>query len=230
MASRFVLVATLILPSLALAADPVFSGPQAGEKLAAFKVKTPFGKEAGKEFELNSKESTGPVLIVFFHEKDRPAFNLSNALLRFAVSRKKSGLKASVVFLTDDMTATTNWLNLIQRYFPEGVDVGVSPDGIEGPGAYGLNRNVKLTVLVGKDGKVTDNFALVQPSTQADGPKILKAVIKNIGGGDVPDITQFARLPRAKPTQRPKPGTRPKDNPSRKPNTDRKDAPAPKRD
>lgn len=216
MTSRFALIATLILPSIAFAADPVFSGPQAGEKMAAFKVKVPFGKAVGKELELNSAGSKEPVLIVFFHEKDRPAFHLSNALLRFAASRKKSGLKASVVFLTDDITATNNWLNLIQRYFPEGVDVGVSAEGIEGPGAYGLNRNVKLTVLVGKDGKVTDNFALVQPSTQADGPKILKAIVKNIGG-EVPDINKFARLPRAKPTKRPAPATRPNDNPKGKP-------------
>ena len=49
------------------------------------------------------------------------------------------------------------------------VPVGVSVDGLEGPGSYGLNRNVTLTVLVGKAGRVRANFALVQPS-DADGP------------------------------------------------------------
>ena len=55
-------------------------------------------------------------------------------------------------------------------------------EGKEGPGSYGLNRNVTLTILVGKEGKVTANFALVQPSTQADLPKILEEVAKVAGG------------------------------------------------
>ena len=70
--------------------------------------------------------------------------------------------------------------------------MGISADGLEGPGSYGLNRNVALTVLVGKDNKVTGNFALVQPSVQADGPKIFQAIVAALGGGEVPDITQFS--------------------------------------
>jgi uncharacterized protein (TIGR00369 family) len=35
-----------------------------------------------------------------------------------------------------------------------------------------LNRNVTLTVIVAKDQVVTANFPLVQPSVQADAPKI----------------------------------------------------------
>src|SRR5262249_22224448 len=60
--------------------------------------------------------------------------------------------------------------------------LGISLDGREGPGSYGLNRNVTLTILVGKNDKVTANFALVQPSIQADLPKILEAVAKVAGG------------------------------------------------
>jgi len=39
---------------------------------------------------------------------------------------------------------------------------GISPDGEEGPGSYGLNRKMTLTILVANKGKVTANFALVQ--------------------------------------------------------------------
>ena len=55
--------------------------------------------------------------------------------------------------------------------------MGVSVDGAEGPGAWGLNREVAMTVVVGKDGKATANFALVQPSVQSDGPKIFAAML-----------------------------------------------------
>ena len=68
----------------------------------------------------------------------------------------------------------------------------ISQDGVEGPGVYGLNRNVTLTILVGKEGKATANFALVQPSIQADGPKILKAIADVSGGGKVPSIEELS--------------------------------------
>jgi len=71
------------------------------------------------------------------------------------------------------------------------VMLGISDEGREGPGAYGLNRNVTLTVLVGKDNKVTANFALVQPSAQADGPKIAKAIVDVLGGGPVPSLAEL---------------------------------------
>jgi hypothetical protein len=84
-------------------------------------------------------------------------------------------------------------MNRIPRYFPEGVTIGISPEGQEGPGAYGLNRNVALTVLVGTEDKVTANFALVQPSVQADGPRIIAAIVDVLGGGEVPDVSEFSQ-------------------------------------
>ncbi|MDA1015722.1 MAG: hypothetical protein O3A00_14870 [Planctomycetota bacterium] len=207
------LIATLVFtfaqPTMAEDAKPVFSGPQKGEKLAALKLKGVFGKQADQVQDLIAAAKGKPVVIVFFHEKTRPAFNLTNAVMRFAATRKKDGLHGSIVFLAEDATEMTTWLNRIQRYFPEGINVGISPDGLEGPGAYGLNRNVNLTVLIGKDGKVTDNFALVQPSTESDGPKIFKAIVDVLGGGEVPPVSRFARLPNAKAPQKPAPKRKP---------------------
>src|SRR5262249_34983259 len=60
--------------------------------------------------------------------------------------------------------------------------VGISLQGIEGPGAYGLNRNVTLTILVAKNNIVTANFALVQPSLPGDAERVLREVVKLIGG------------------------------------------------
>ncbi|HVJ67809.1 MAG TPA: hypothetical protein VM510_07495, partial [Caulifigura sp.] len=67
---------------------------------------------------------------------------------------------------------------------------GISMDGREGPGAYGLNRKVTLTILVGKEGRVTGNFALVQPSLNSDLPRILDSVVA-VAGGKAPKLEEL---------------------------------------
>lgn len=72
--------------------------------------------------------------------------------------------------------------------------IGVSPDGREGPGSYGLNRKMTLTILVAKDNKVAANFALVQPSLQADLPKVLESIVK-VAGGKIPKLEDLDGMP-----------------------------------
>ena len=50
--------------------------------------------------------------------------------------------------------------------------VGLSPDGAEGPGNFGLNKECMMTIVMAKDNVVTANFALVQPGI-ADAPKVI---------------------------------------------------------
>lgn len=186
------LVLVTVAPAVASADEAVFSGPQVGEKLPPFTMRAIVGQDAGKGVDLVARADGKPTLLIFVHERTRPTFGLANALMRFASTRKSAGLVRGMIFLTDDATQTETWMNRIPQYFVKDAPVGISTDGAEGPGAYGLNRNVALTVLVGVEGQVTANFALVQPSVQADGPKILKAVVDVTGGGQVPDITEFA--------------------------------------
>lgn len=174
------------------AADPVFSGPQVGEKLPPFKVQGVFGDLAAQEIDLVERADGKSIALIFVHERTRPGFALTNAVMKYAATRADKGLLSSVVYLTEDATATEKWVNLVQKNLPQGVIHAISMNGIEGPGAYGLNRNVSLTVLVGQEGKVTANFALVQPSLQADGPKILEAIVKASGGGKVPTVAEIA--------------------------------------
>ena len=169
----------------------MFSGPQVGEKLPLFEATGVFGDLDGKKIDLIQQAGDKPVALIFVHARTRPAFGLTNLVMKFATTRSKAGLQNGVVFLTEDPTATTAWMRQVEKYFPKGATYGFSPDGVEGPGAYGLNRNVTLTVLIGKGGKVTANFALVQPSIQADGPKILKAIVDVTGGGKVPSIEEL---------------------------------------
>ncbi len=203
----FSLGVCLLLSQVSFAADdPVFSGPQVGEALPPLTMRVILGADAGREVDIVATADGKPTLLLFVHERTRPAFGLANALMRFASTRESAGLVRALIFLDDDPTQSETWLKQIPQYFVKDAPVGVSADGEEGPGAYGLNRNVSVTVLVATGGKVTANFALVQPSVQADGPRILKALVEVTGGGDVPDITEFAgqRMTDQRPTQDPK--------------------------
>jgi hypothetical protein len=187
---------------LALAATPLlaedkpaeFSGPQVGEKLTPFTTKAILGDEAGKEIDLVKAAAGKPVLIVFVHERNRPTVGLARLLGLYAATKKEAGLTSGVVFLTADSTATEEWMKLAKGALPGGVPVGISTDGQEGPGAYGLNRKVQMTILVGKEDKVTANFALVQPSVQADAPNIAQAIVDAVGGGKGPTIEELQKL------------------------------------
>ena len=169
----------------------VFSGPQVGEPLPGFEMKIAFGTNAGKELDLITQAEEKPIVMIFVHQRSRPAFGLANAVMRYCNQEGGDKLARGICFLTADPTDTQNWLEKIQKYFPAGTPVGYSLEGVEGPGAYGLNRNVQLTVLVGKSKQVAANFALVQPGAHADGPQILEAIAAAIGDKEKPDINKY---------------------------------------
>ena len=168
----------------------IFSGPQVGEKLVGFQVRGVYGDAEGKKFDVVSDSQGRPMLLVFVHKRTRPSIATARALMKFVEMRKKDKLFGAVVLLTDDLTATAAWTKRARRALPQNVPIGISVDGLEGPGAYGLNRKVTLTVLVARDGKVAANFPLVQPSLQADAPRVLASVVKLIGG-KVPTLAQL---------------------------------------
>ncbi len=192
----------LLLAGVTAAEDPIFSGPQVGEKLSPFKVKGVLDHDAGKDLDFVTTAKGKPIVLVFVHQLDRPTIGFTRSLTAYTKSRSKDGLTTGVVWLSDDATEAENTIKRIKHALTEGVAIGISPDGREGPGAYGLNRKVALTILVGNKDRVTANFALVQPSLQADLPKVLAAIVKQ-AGGSVPKVEDI-------------PGVRPmKDRPSR---------------
>ncbi len=175
--------------------DPVFSGPQVGEALPPLPIERVLSKSDGERLDLVERAAGKPTLVIFFHARTRPGFALTRALLQYANKKQDTGLQPSIVFLADDVSETRKWIETIQKLLPSEVTYGVSHDGIEGPGAYGLNRNMTLTVLVANEGKVTGNFALIQPQLQADGPKILQAIADVTGGGPLPTVDELLQAP-----------------------------------
>ena len=171
--------------------EEIFSGPQVDENLTAFNARGVLGNLAGKKFDLVTDANGKPTAIIFVHQVTRPSVGLTRLIMNYAAKRAKDGLKSGVVFLTDDPTDTANWMKRARNALPKDVAVGVSIDGQEGPGAYGLNRNVTMTVLIAKENKVTANYALVQPSVQSDALKIARSIVDVLGGGKVPTLAQL---------------------------------------
>lgn len=176
----------LFLLCSGLFAQEEFSGPQPGEPLPDAKVKVIFGPDQGKTIQLAEQIAEKPSLLFFVHEVTRPSVGLVRTVTNYASQRSDDGMVVHLVFLTADPTETENWTNRARHALPKDINVCVSLDGIEGPGAYGLNRKMQVTGLVSRDRKVVDNFALVQPSLQADALKIAQAVAKALGDQQMP--------------------------------------------
>lgn len=175
-----------LLFSALLCFQDEFSGPQKEELLPDCRVKVIFGPAAGKEMNLLKEIAEKPNLILFVHEVTRPSVGLARTVANYAGKRRKDGLVSNVIFLTSDPTETENWMNRAKRALPQGMNVSISVDGIEGPGAFGLNRKMQVTGIVANKNKVTANFAIVQPSVQADAQKICQEIAKVLGDKKMP--------------------------------------------
>ncbi len=173
------LSSVLVAATLVAADDPVFSGPQAGEKLTPFKVITVYGDNAGKEADPVALMKGKPAFLIFIHKLTRPGIALTRGLTAYANANEEHGATAMIVWLDDDKAKAEAYLNRAKPSLKFTVPVGVSVDGGEGPGAYGLNRNVEQTILIVKDNKVAANFALVQPSV-SEAAKIAAELAKLI--------------------------------------------------
>ncbi|MFK7734656.1 MAG: hypothetical protein AB8B50_01425 [Pirellulaceae bacterium] len=180
-------VATLTFTVAANAQEAVYSGPQPAEKLPSFKAFLLRGDSIEKNDVDGQKTAVDPiklagsepVVLIFWHQLGRPGFALLRTITQYSLSKTDDGLRTSVCLLTDDPEAK-KFQGAI-RLLPPKLSVSVPEGGADGPGSYGLNRNVRMTILIGKAGKVTDNFALVQPSVKVDAPKIAAAIAKALG-------------------------------------------------
>jgi len=170
--------------------EEVFSGPQVGEEILPFELTLALGESAGQVVDPVAIAKGGPLLLVFLHDVNRQSVSMTRVLAEYARSRSKDGLHTSVILLSDDATGAKSTLKRIEHALAKDVATGVSMDGREGPGSYGLNRTVQLTILMANKNRVTANFALIQPSLQVDLPKVAEAIVAQIGG-PVPKLDQL---------------------------------------
>jgi hypothetical protein len=152
--------------------DPKYSGPQKGEKAPGFKV---FDVGTRQETDYLAAGKGAPTLLVFIHELTRPGAALIRALDEVGQIKQARGLRTHFVSLSEDRDGAERHLPQVVKSINLRSPLGISLDGKEGPGAYGLNREVMLTILVVKDHQVAANFAIVSPN-ETDAPRIKAAV------------------------------------------------------
>jgi len=159
-----------------------FSGPQLGEQLPPLKVRIVIGDNAGEDVDIVSDAKGKPIFLIFMNEWNEQVAELMRVITLYAEQREKPELVAAVVWLTSDASDLETRLKRARPHMPKKTPVGISLEGPEGPGAYGLNRHVQMTILITDHNVVTSNFALVQPSINGDSVAVLRELVKVIGG------------------------------------------------
>ncbi len=162
----------LMLALLLSLQDPKLSGPQPGEKTPGFKV-FDIGSREEKDYVAEGKGA--PSVLVFIHELTRPCASLMRALDEVGRIKQARGLRTTFISLSEDRDGAERHLPQVIKSLNLKCPMGISLDGKEGPGAYGLNREVMLTILVARDNKVAANFSIVSPN-ETDAPRIKEAI------------------------------------------------------
>ena len=160
-----------------------FSGPQPGESLPPLPAVGIHGELAEKDFDPVELAAGKPQVLVIM-EAGGVAVRGLFGMARFSsvVAKKaKNGVHVSAVFLGDDPSQIARSAKNYAGRLAERLDaLGISPDGRDGPGAYGLNRNVAQTIIFARDGKVTHNFVFPQGMLYPD-PHVLGALAAVVG-------------------------------------------------
>ncbi len=216
--ARIVLVAFMLLLAdrgRTAAAEPVFSGPQVGERATPFTVVDLATDAGGATRDPAAAAGGEPAALIFVHSLERSLVPLLRSVDQYGATNR-ARLRTEIVFLAADRLAgeqraraATGSLRLQGR-------TGFSPDGAEGPGNYGLNPNCLMTILGIRSNRVAANFALVQPGI-ADAPAVIAALAKLCGDTNPPTAEALlaqatagrGAMARRPPTDRP--GEKPAD-------------------
>lgn len=192
-------VALGVLVGATRAADPVFSGPQPGEKTTGFSVLDLTAGKPGETTRDPVADADGaPTVLVFVHGIERSLVPLLKAVDEYG-ARQSGRLRTEVVFLAGDRIAGLQRVRAASGSLRLRSRVGLSVDGAEGPGNYGLNRDCLMTVVAARDNGVVTNFALVQPGI-ADAPAVVAALAALCGDPKPPtadEVLASARPGRA---------------------------------
>ena len=126
-----------------------------------------------------AEHAGAPRALVFVHQVERSLIPLLRIIEQYGIERQNL-IRTEIVFLAPDRLTGEQKSRAVNGSLKLQARVGVSPDGIEGPGNYGLNKDCLMTVVTAKDNKVVANFALVQPGI-ADAPRVVAALAKSCG-------------------------------------------------
>ena len=173
----------LLAPALA-GQDPdpgrLRSGPQPGSTLGALRVIDPVGPRQGQERDLAVELKRGPAAILFMHELTREVAPLLRELDRLGSAYALRGLETAIVRVTADRTEANTRMPAVSRSLRLLRPITVSADGVDGPGAYALDRKAALTLVLAVDGVVKESVGITDTG-QKDLP-MLRAAVARVAG------------------------------------------------
>lgn len=179
-----------------LGADKVYSGPQLGEKTTGFKTIEIGGSSDGAERDPVKDNAGAPTACVFVHTLERSLLPLLRVVDEYGAQRRDK-IKTEIVYLIADRISGEQRVRAAASSLRFRARQGFSPDGAEGPGNYGLNKECMMTIVMAKANLVTSSFALVQPGI-TDAPAVIAAMAKCCGDEKPPTVEALtAALPNA---------------------------------
>jgi hypothetical protein len=160
------------------------SGPRPGLPIPALPVYAPDGPDAGLELDLAAVIGQGPAAVLFVHELSRNVAPLVRGLEQLADSHAVLGLTTATVMLAADRGEAERRAPAASRSLRLARPMLVSVDGLEGPGAYALNRRATLTLVLCDRGQIVDSIAFTDTGRQ-DLPR-LRELVERVTG-PIPD-------------------------------------------
>ena len=165
--------------------DPVYSGPQPGEQLRGFSVTPPTRTGRDEDFDPVALAAGKPHFLMFVDDADLVEDITAWAAVRNIRNNSRTGLAATAVILSHDRAAIDdNFFNSSKMAYilSRICQIGYAPEGRDGPGAYGLDRNIRMTILItDAKGKVLYNFPFRQPPVDFPDPAVMGALAEVVG-------------------------------------------------
>ena len=171
----------LLLPVVTVAQEEaLISGPAAGSKAGVVSCYALTGPLAGQEFDAMEKIGSAPGALLFIHDLSRNTAPVIRQFDALGEEHRLLGFQWHSIMLNDDRTAGEAMLKRVNGSLRLNNPLVISLDGLEGPGDYALNRKCTLTLVLLKDGKVTESIAL-KDTGMNDFPK-LKQWVESVAG------------------------------------------------
>jgi hypothetical protein len=155
---RFLLSASIVFLSLSLAVagDPVKSGPQAGEELPGpFEPFHVTGENAGEKACVYCQFGASPVAMVFARQVTPELTKLIKQLDQATAKNKSAEMASCIVFCSDDSAMKSKLAELAKK---DGLkDVVLTIEKAAGPDDYNIGKEADVTVILYVDKKVKAN-------------------------------------------------------------------------
>ena len=165
--------------------DPVYSGPQPGEQLRGFSVTPPTRTGRDEDFDPVALAAGKPHFLMFVDDADLQEDITAWLAVRKIHQNSRTGLAATAVILNHERATELEFTTIDDNFFNflNGVfRIGYAPEGRAGPGAYGLDRNIRMTILIADaKGKVLYNFPYRAPPVDFPDPAVMGALAEVVG-------------------------------------------------